>query len=264
MTVNRSEQLWAYHKHKISGRTTQIQLRNTIAEAHRNLVRKIAHRWKGQCAEEFADLEQIGFLGLMRAIERFDPTQGNAFSSFAVPYIRGEILHFLRDHGSGTKIPRRWREANSAASRVERAWAARNGGTMPTEAQLSEATGIPAAKLRLVREAVGNQTAISLEEHEMDFAAPETRAEPTRDPRFNRAVAQMFDNLIHLPAIDQELVNALYFQRHSRKAVAKDFRIEPADLKVRIQAILTQLATIPAPVPAIAAAVPPRLAVLLS
>ena len=41
------------------------------------------------------DLEHCGYLGLITAIERFDPTQGYTFRSFAVPYIRGEILYFL-------------------------------------------------------------------------------------------------------------------------------------------------------------------------
>jgi RNA polymerase sigma-B factor len=47
-------------------------------------------------------------MGLIRAIERFDLSKGNAFSSFAIPYIRGEIQHYLRDKGVTVRIPRRW------------------------------------------------------------------------------------------------------------------------------------------------------------
>ncbi|MFM7577346.1 MAG: sigma factor, partial [Microcystaceae cyanobacterium] len=68
------------------------------------------HRLSRQCAESYEDLEQVGYLGLIRAIARFDPRQGKAFSSFAMPYIRGEILHHLRDKGTVLRIPRRWQE----------------------------------------------------------------------------------------------------------------------------------------------------------
>ncbi|MEO0410055.1 MAG: sigma-70 family RNA polymerase sigma factor, partial [Cyanobacteria bacterium P01_A01_bin.135] len=91
-------------------RNPSVKLRNQLVQLNVGLVRKIAHRISHQCAEPYEDLEQIGHIGLIRAIERFDPTQGCAFSSFAVPYIRGEMLHFLRDRGSSVRVPRRWQD----------------------------------------------------------------------------------------------------------------------------------------------------------
>ena len=82
-----------------------VRVRNQLVQLNVGLVRKIAHRVSHQCAEPYEDLEQIGYLGLIRAIERFNPHQGCAFSSFAVPYIRGEMLHFLRDRAGTVKIP---------------------------------------------------------------------------------------------------------------------------------------------------------------
>ncbi|MBE9055484.1 RNA polymerase sigma factor SigF [Sphaerospermopsis sp. LEGE 08334] len=98
------ELLHLYHQNP------SIKLRNQLVEIHKGLVRKMAYKFTHQCHEPYEDLEQIGYLGLIRAIERFDPSQGYAFSSFAVPYIRGEILHFLRDRSTLVKIPRRWQE----------------------------------------------------------------------------------------------------------------------------------------------------------
>lgn len=86
--------------------TIEIKRRNQIAQTHSKLVHKIAHRWVNKCNESYEDLYQIGFLGLLKAIERFEPKLGNAFSSFAVPYIQGEIQHHLRDNASQLKIPR--------------------------------------------------------------------------------------------------------------------------------------------------------------
>jgi RNA polymerase sigma-B factor len=80
----------------------------------------MAHKFSHQCNEPYEDLEQIGYFGLIRAIERFNPTQGYAFSSFAVPYIRGEMLHFLRDRSSLLKIPRRWQELYNEGQKVRK------------------------------------------------------------------------------------------------------------------------------------------------
>jgi RNA polymerase sigma-B factor len=89
-------------------KTTEI--RNQIMELNFGLVKKEAHHWMNQCHESYEDLLQVGSIGLIRAIERFSIEKGNAFSSFAIPYIRGEIQHYLRDKSCTLRIPRRWLE----------------------------------------------------------------------------------------------------------------------------------------------------------
>lgn len=108
------ELLQLYHQNP------SIELRNKLVKLHIGLVRKMAHKFSHQCSEPYEDLEQIGYFGLIRAIERFDPSQGYAFSSFAVPYIRGEMLHFLRDRSTLLKIPRRWQELYNEGQKVRK------------------------------------------------------------------------------------------------------------------------------------------------
>ena len=71
------------------------EVRNELVKLNFGLVRKEAYYWINQCHESYDDLLQVGCLGLIRAIERFDISKGHAFSSFAIPYIRGEIQHYL-------------------------------------------------------------------------------------------------------------------------------------------------------------------------
>lgn len=99
-------------------RNPSIKVRNQLVQLNAGLVRQIAYRISRQCRESYEDLQQIGFIGLIRAIERFNPSQGCAFSSFAMPYIRGEMLHFIRDKGNLVKIPRRWQEIQREGRRV--------------------------------------------------------------------------------------------------------------------------------------------------
>ena len=77
-------------------REQKPEIRNQIMELNFGLVKKEAYHWMNQCNESYEDLLQVGSIGLIRAIERFDVEKGNAFSSFAIPYIRGEIQHYLK------------------------------------------------------------------------------------------------------------------------------------------------------------------------
>ena len=88
----------------------KTRIRNKILELNFGLVRREVHHWVHQCPESYEDLVQVGSLGLIRAIERFSIGKGHAFSSFAIPYIRGEIQHYLRDKQYIVRIPRRWLE----------------------------------------------------------------------------------------------------------------------------------------------------------
>jgi RNA polymerase sigma factor (sigma-70 family) len=70
------------------------------------LAKSEAHKFSLKCPEPFDDLCQVGYLGLIKAVERFDPSRGFAFSSYAVPLIQGEIRHYLRDKSSVVRIPK--------------------------------------------------------------------------------------------------------------------------------------------------------------
>lgn len=92
-------------------------------------VRFAAGRFRSREPEEMEDIVQVGMIGLIRAIDRFELTQEVEFTSFAIPYIVGEIKRFFRDTTWAVHVPRRLQEAasnwpapprNSAA-----AWAAR-------------------------------------------------------------------------------------------------------------------------------------------
>ncbi|MHC5732641.1 MAG: sigma-70 family RNA polymerase sigma factor, partial [Nostoc sp.] len=80
--------------------------RNILARNNEKLIHQVAHRMSQVCREPYEDLFQIGYIGLIKACDRFDPSTGHAFSSFAMPYIQGEIQHFLRDQWQSIKIPR--------------------------------------------------------------------------------------------------------------------------------------------------------------
>jgi RNA polymerase sigma-70 factor (sigma-B/F/G subfamily) len=93
------------------------QLRNEIVASSGSFVRFLARKFEGR-GEPIDDLVQVGMIGLLKAIDRFEPSYGVAFKSYATPLVLGEIRHHLRDRLRPFKSPRRLQELHAASFRV--------------------------------------------------------------------------------------------------------------------------------------------------
>lgn len=139
-----------------------LHLRNQIMELNIGLVRKEAYYWLRQCGESYDDLLQIGCLGLIRAIERFDSTKGFSFSSFALCHIRGEIQHYLRNNVSSVKIPRQWIEIKNKSSVIRRNFIVKFN-RQPTDLEIAEILEISLQKWQRISSAWRNKETQSLD-----------------------------------------------------------------------------------------------------
>src|SRR6266576_4681824 len=83
--------------------------RNRLIEKHIPLVKAIARRYVYTC-EPYEDLVQVGSIGLIKAVDRFEPAHGVDLAAFAVPNILGEIRRYLRDLSAPVRLPRRHQE----------------------------------------------------------------------------------------------------------------------------------------------------------
>jgi RNA polymerase sigma-B factor len=112
------------------------RLRSELVVAHLNLVRYLAVKFANR-GESLDDLIQVGTVGLLKAIDRFDLDRGVEFTTYATPTIVGEIKRYFRDKGWAVKVPRRLQELNLAVNRAIEKLSVKMGRS-PTVAELAE------------------------------------------------------------------------------------------------------------------------------
>jgi RNA polymerase sigma-B factor len=222
-----------------------VHLRNRLVKLNMGLVRKVAHRLAHQCSEPYEDLEQCGYLGLITAIERFDPSQGYAFSSFAVPYIRGEILHFLRDRANTVRIPRRWQQLSRDGEKARQELVAKLG-RQPNDQEIAAAIDVNLDEWRSVKLASSNRVPLSLNarvssgtSQQMDSAM--TLGDTLMDVRSQIHQSNEEERIELQHALGQleektrEMIESVFIQQLSRQEVAQRVGVSPVTVTRRIK-----------------------------
>ncbi|MEU5320317.1 RNA polymerase sigma factor SigF [Streptomyces sp. NPDC021056] len=136
--------------------------RNTLIEMNMSLVRFAAGRFRSRGPEEMEDIVQVGMIGLIKAIDRFELSREVEFTSFAIPYIVGEIKRFFRDTTWAVHVPRRLQEARVQLARATEELRSRLGRT-PTVKELSELMSLPEDEVREARLAANGYNSASLD-----------------------------------------------------------------------------------------------------
>ncbi len=97
--------------------TGDPDVRDQLIVSHLNLVRFLASKFKNR-GEPLDDLIQVGTIGLIKAIDRFDPSRGLEFTTYATPTILGEIKRHFRDKGWSVRVPRRLQELSAKVNQA--------------------------------------------------------------------------------------------------------------------------------------------------
>jgi RNA polymerase sigma-B factor len=120
-------------------RTRDRRLRDDLVEEHAALANFLARRFANR-GEPIDDLVQVALVGLLKAVERFDPGRGLQFSTFATPTILGELKRHFRDKGWAVRVPRRVQELHLQLGRIVAALGQERGRS-PTPAEVAERAG---------------------------------------------------------------------------------------------------------------------------
>jgi RNA polymerase sigma-B factor len=144
------ELLRRYHEHG------DVRARQELIERHVAFVRRLAQRYARR-GEQLDDLTQVGCVGLIKAIDRFDGGFGASLTTYAAPNILGEIKRHFRDRGWSVRVPREIQELNVRLTRTVDELTTKLGRS-PSVDELAAATG---ASLEQVLEAMESSSAYS-------------------------------------------------------------------------------------------------------
>jgi RNA polymerase sigma-B factor len=125
--------------------------REALVERYLRLAHKLARRY-ARTSEPLEDLQQVACVGLVRAVDRFDPSRGSSFTTFAVPTILGELRRHFRDRTWWLRVPRELRDSAAAVERTAEALAVQFGRS-PSVAEVADAIGQSVEHVVAAREA---------------------------------------------------------------------------------------------------------------
>ena len=190
------------------------------------LVEALAHRHERRGAEH-DDLVQAGSIGLLNAIERFDPKLGEEFAAFAVPTIAGEVKRHLRDRTDSVRFPRRLQEARSGLPRIRQEVTARLGRA-PSPGELADAAGVSTNELAQLERPSNDPGSAEAENDDGDLSSSESRL-------------LLADAFRSLDETERRIVYLRYIEDRSRREVAEELRVSPSALSRRTTVALSKL-----------------------
>jgi RNA polymerase sigma-B factor len=141
-------------------RTRDPVLREQLVHRYLPLARYAASRYR-RGGEPFDDLVQVASVGLLKAIDRYDPVRGAAFSSYALPTMSGELRRHFRDRSWAVRPPRDLQEQAMAVEKAADALE-RELGRSPTVDELAQRAGLDAEEVLEAREALSARMSTSL------------------------------------------------------------------------------------------------------
>lgn len=225
----------------------RVHWRNALVSQNIGLVRLVANRESRRTGRPFDELFSAGALGLIRAVECFDTSRGTALSSFAVPYIRGAMLVDQRDCQQPIHTPRRLRELQQRANRLQRQRQAAGLPLLSTE-DLAGALGCTPARLEEAERVQRSLSVVSLDQpprdedgastgstrlDQLDSAGPLPPADSQRDWLLGR--------LALLDPADRELLEGRWIDGLSWLELGALRGSSGRDCRRRAQALLLQL-----------------------
>jgi len=209
--------------------TRSRKTRDRLVMMHQNLVRFLAGKFANR-GEPLEDLIQVGAIGLINAIDRFDPDRGTKFSTYATPTIVGEIRRHFRDKAWSLKVPRRLQELNLSASKAAEQMS-QSLGHAPTIQEIaahigaSEEETLEAIELGNAYDTVSLDTRLA---HEGESAA-QTVGEFLGDLDASLQNIESFGDLRqameHLEPRERSIIYYRFFRDMSQTEVAKRLRI---------------------------------------
>jgi RNA polymerase sigma-B factor len=230
-----------YHRHG------DLAAREQLVERLLPLARRMARRYR-RSDEPLDDLVQVATLGLIKAIDRFDPARETAFSSYAVPTMLGELKRYFRDNGWAVHVPRGMQERVMRVDNTMRELS-RKLGRSPSAAEVARTLGIDTEQVLEAMEAASAYDAVSLDAFRFgDDSDGETYADSIgiEDDRFELVEygATIAPTLAALPARDRIVLHLRFVEDLTQAEIAERVGVSQMHVSRLIRRALERLRTV--------------------
>ena len=221
------------------------RIREELVRGYESLVHFLARRFQNR-GEPLEDIVQVGFLGLIKAIERFDPDLGNEFTTFATPTILGEIRRYFRDRGWAIRFPRRLQELYQQVMRTNEELK-NELNRQPSVAEVAERLGVEQEDVLEAMEMSTALTPVSIDATIGGGGDEGGRqlgeAVGTEDPNLDRVeMRQVLEKAMqHLNERERRIMIMRFFEEMSQSEVAKRLGISQMHVSRLQRAALEQL-----------------------
>ena len=219
-------------------------VRDDLVTMHLPLVRHLARRYQDR-GESIDDLVQVGTVGLIKAVDRFDLARGVEFSTFATPTILGEIKRHFRDTTWAVRVPRRLQELQAQVTSVSDELT-RTLHRSPTVRELAESIGVTQDEILQALEARHAYNASSLEagsDDESEGSSPIAGRFGTVDPEFEQVEYResLRPSLNRLPERERRIILLRFFHNMSQTEIAEEMGMSQMHVSRLLARALEQL-----------------------
>src|SRR3954471_14211818 len=211
-----SELLRRYHEQG------DVGARQELIERHVEFARRLASRYARR-GEQLDDLTQVGCVGLIKAIDRYDGAFGASLTTYAAPNILGEIKRHFRDRGWSVRVPREIQELNVKLTKVIDELTTKVGRS-PTPEELAAATGTSVEQVLEALESSSAYSAMSLSEgpdpDEEGGGPMDTLGEDDREYEISEQRLTLATGIQRLPARERAILHLRFFEGLTQSEIA--------------------------------------------
>ncbi len=228
-----------------SGDAARDLAREALVHLHLPLVEHCARRFRNR-GEPFEDLVQVGTIGLLKSIDRFDLGRGVEFSTYATPTIIGEIKRYFRDKGWAIRVPRRLQELRMQIGSAS-AELTQSLGRSPTPRELAESIGCSVEEILEGIESSNAYSTLSLDasDDSEDGAATMLDAIGVADENLEHVeIRESIKPLLdRLDAREKRILLLRFFKNMTQSQIAEEIGVSQMHVSRLLSRTLEQLRT---------------------
>jgi len=237
---------WLDNYRNTNDEKTKKKLKELVVLACMPIVKKVAHSLARRCTDPVEDIVQVGSLGLIKAIDLYNPEISKNFKSYATYLITGEIRHYLRDRTTIIRAPREIKELSFRIHKLTLELTEKLG-TTPTDKDIAEALQMPQEKVEEVNNLERRTTTISIDQilgtDDNSVSLVEKIEDESQKRAFDSYENRMIlnDALKRLDSVEQQLIILNYYEGLNQREISERLNISQMQVSRKLKKSLQKL-----------------------